>query len=233
MTTNHKIYTGLCVLFTLLVVMSNLVYQKYVYITLPFYRFEVSAAAIFYPLTFLITDLITEQYGKDHTRFCIRFSVAVNVLVVLMICYMDELKATPWSRIDDVAFHDIFGYFGVGFVGTMTANYISRTFDLHFYVALSRLMKEKLSWLRSTFTTIISIFIDTCLIWSILAYLGALPYDQLWLVILNSYSWKLFFTLISAPIFYIAISGLKLINGPKQNNPSLSSILYKPLMTNR
>lgn len=212
-----------------------MVYQKYVYITLPFYRFEVSAAAIFYPITFLITDLITELFGKERTQYCIRLSIAMNIIVALMIIFMDDLKSTPWSKIDDRAFHEIFGFFGVGFIATITANYISRTLDLYMYVALHKITKAKYGWFRSTITTTLSIFVDTCLIWTFLALLNALPMSQLWTIILNSYSWKLFFTLVSSPLFYISIKTLKnfgvVTQHLEKHGKIINAVLTKPLAT--
>ena len=65
MTPKEKVYLTLCVTFSVVVVSGNLIYQKF--IELPFFAlhtFELSVGAILYPLTFLLTDLITEFYGK-------------------------------------------------------------------------------------------------------------------------------------------------------------------------
>jgi uncharacterized PurR-regulated membrane protein YhhQ (DUF165 family) len=62
---DDKIYTTICVLFAVLIVMGNMIYQKFVVLPiLPFHTFELSVGAITYPLTFLLTDLIAEFYGK-------------------------------------------------------------------------------------------------------------------------------------------------------------------------
>ncbi|MGL6187432.1 MAG: queuosine precursor transporter, partial [Holosporales bacterium] len=62
MTKDEKIYTGLSVLFTSLLVLGNLTYQKFIVIKTPLHHFELSVGAVLYPLTFLLTDLITELY---------------------------------------------------------------------------------------------------------------------------------------------------------------------------
>ena len=67
--------TSLCVLFAVLIVVCNLIYQKFVFLPiLPFYSFELSVGAIIYLLTFLLTDLIAEFYGKNKANFCVRNS---------------------------------------------------------------------------------------------------------------------------------------------------------------
>ena len=50
--------------FIALLVTCNLIFQKF-FVWEPFgwYRFEISAGLIPYPLTFLVTDLISEIYG--------------------------------------------------------------------------------------------------------------------------------------------------------------------------
>ena len=202
-------------------------------INLPFYCFEVSAAAIFYPITFLITDLINERFGKESARFCIHVSIVMNIVVAIMILILDSLKATPWSKIDDHAFHEIFGFFGAGFIATMVANYVSRMIDLNMYAALRKIMQDKFAWFRSTVTTATSIFIDTCLIWSLLSLLNALPAAKLWTIILNSYGWKIFFTLMSSPLFIISMSAtqyLGFISRIKEQNLQ-SAFLSKHLAT--
>ncbi len=60
MTIDEKIYITICVLFAILIVTGNLIYQKFVFLPiLPFYTFELSVGAITYPLTFLLTAKLT------------------------------------------------------------------------------------------------------------------------------------------------------------------------------
>ena len=101
----EKIYIFLCAAFATLIVTGNLIYQKFVYLPiLPFHTFELSVGAILYPLTFLITDLIAEFYGKDKARFCVKLAIAMNVLTAIIIGGMDQfvkcrIKLRHLSRI--------------------------------------------------------------------------------------------------------------------------------------
>ena len=70
MSNSEKIYTGLCIFFVSLIVLGNMVYQKFVSLQFPFYKFELSVGTILYPLTFLVTDLIVECYGKKSSILC-------------------------------------------------------------------------------------------------------------------------------------------------------------------
>jgi len=47
--------------------------------------------------------------------------------------------------------------------------------------------------------------IDTCIVVTILVVAGVLPYNKLFTLIINSYIYKVFFTLCSTPLFYIGV----------------------------
>ena len=203
MTKADKIYTFLTIFFSVLVVIGNVIYQKIVGINIfDVHMFQLSVGAMFYPLTFLITDLITEFYGKERARTCVRFSIAMNIIVALMISIMDALPATEWSKIDGATFHKVFGFYNVVFVGSILACFISQMIDVSLYTWIRKVTNSKYLWLRSNGSTAISLFIDTSVIIIFMGIFGVIPKDKVWTIIVNSYSFKLFFTLCSTPFFY-------------------------------
>jgi queuosine precursor transporter len=198
-----KVYHFLCVLFAVLLVSGNLVYQKFVSLPiLPFYTFELSVGAIFYPLTFLITDLIAEFYSKSHANFCVRQAIVMNIVVTCTILVMDSLQATHWSKVNNETFHTVFGFYGIGFIGSIIACYVAQRVDIILYLGIRKLTKGKMLWLRNNGSTAISLLIDTTVVISFLTIFGALPADKMLLLIFNSYIFKLFFTVCSTPLFY-------------------------------
>jgi len=207
-----KIYTSLCALFAVLIVMGNLIYQKFVSLPLlPFYTFELSVGAILYPLTFMLTDLIAEFYGKHRANFCVKLALSLNVTVVLIIAFMDQLNATVWSKIDNNTFHRVFGSYGVSFLGSLIACYVAQLIDIKIYLWIRKITGERYLWLRSNGSTSISLFVDTTIVISFLTFFGVLPSDKLWLLIFNSYIFKLFFSICSIPLFYASVLVIKTI----------------------
>jgi uncharacterized integral membrane protein (TIGR00697 family) len=207
-----RVYTTLCALFAVLIVMGNLIYQKFVFLPiLPFYTFELSVGAILYPLTFMLTDLIAEFYGKNRANFCVKLALALNITVALIIAFMDKLNATDWSKIDNDTFHKVFGLYGVSFLGSIIACYIAQLIDIRIYLWIRKLTGDKYLWLRSNGSTAISLFVDTTIVISFLTIFGVLPVGKLWLLIFNSYLFKLFFSICSIPLFYASVSAIKAI----------------------
>ena len=187
----------LCTFFTVLIIVGNLIYQKFVYLNIfNFYILELSIGAIFYPLTFLLTDLIAEFYGKERANFCVKLAIIFNIIVVLIISLMDKLEATNWSNVDNITFHKVFGSYHISFLASTFACYIAQLVDINIYL-----------WIRNNFSTAISLFIDTFIVIGIMSLFNIFPFDQLGQLVLNSYSFKLFFTVFSTPIFYLAVWG--------------------------
>lgn len=207
--TAQKIYTALCIIFTSFIILGNVIYQKFVILQIPFYRFELSAGAILYPLTFLITDLIVELYGKEKATFCIRFAMVMNIFAAITIVFMDHLPSTAWSKLNDATFHEAFAHYGVAFIGSTIACYIAQAIDVYLYLSIGKLTKGRYLWLRSSVSTGISLFIDTAIVIMFVAIFGVLPIEQIWQLILHSYSWKLLVTICGTPLLYLSIAFIK------------------------
>lgn len=206
----EPIYTSLCVLFSVLIVMGNLIYQKFVIISLfSFLTFELSAGAIIYPLTFLLTDLITEFYGKEKANFCVKLAILMNLIVASVISGMDQLEATSWSRVDNFIFHKVFGLYSVAFVGSVIACYAAQILDIIIYLWIRKITKGKWLWARSMGSTMISLFVDTFIVISFMIVFQVLPSEHMWPLIINSYLFKFFFSFSSTPLFYVSVRIIK------------------------
>jgi len=227
MTRYESIYTGLCVLFSVLIVMGNLIYQKFVSLPiLPFHTFELSVGAILYPLTFLLTDLITEFYGKQKANFCVKLAISMNIFVACVIAGVDQLESTGWSKIDDATFHKVFGLYSVAFIGSTIACYTAQMVDITLYLWIRKITKGKWLWARNNGSTAISLFVDTFIVITFMTTFHVLPLDRLWPLIINSYLFKLFFSISSIPLFYLSVGIIK--NLQQNGNPHpqmLESIL--------
>lgn len=201
----EKFYTSLCVLFTVLVVVSNMVYQKFVYLTIfSLYTFELSVGAIFYPITFLITNLISEFYGKKQAQFCVRLAAVTNFMVLCLIIFMSNLQATVWSKVDNYTFNFVFGAYSFSLIGSIIASYIAQMIDIRLYLLIRKLTNNKYLLVRN-FSSAIALFVDTTIVISFVTIIGVIPYEQVISVIFNSYLFKLFITILTTPIFYFIV----------------------------
>ncbi|HCE59411.1 MAG TPA: hypothetical protein DEQ74_01060 [Wolbachia sp.] len=207
MTADEKIYTCLCVLFAVLIVTGNLIYQKFV--SLPILSLELSVGAILYPLTFLLTDLIAEFYGKEKAGFCVKLAIVMNVIIAIAIMLMDSLNATSWSKVDNEVFHIVFGKYSVNFIASIIACYIAQLIDIKLYLWIRKITDGNFLWLRNNGSTVISLLIDTSIVVSILCVFNVLPIERMLAIIISSYSFKFLFTVCSTPLFYFGVWVIK------------------------
>lgn len=208
----NELYTILCTLFTVLVVTSNLIYQKFV--CLPIFSlhiFELSVGAIFYPLTFLITNLITEFYGKLKAKFCIRLALTMSILVSLILMLMNRLDATSWSKIDNDIFNLVFGVYNISLIGSLIANYTAQIVDINLYSLIRKLTNNKYLFLRNL-SSAVSLFIDTAIVVIFITIFDVIPYSQMTSLIFNSYSFKLLFVIVTMPLFYLSVYVIRKCN---------------------
>ena len=212
-----RLYTILCVLFSTLIVVGNLIYQKIVKLNLGFHIFELSVGTILYPLTFMITDLISEFFDKENAKFCVRLAMVINLIVVSIISVMNLLPATEWSKVDNEMFHRIFGAFGISFIASIIASYLSQSIDITLYLWIKKITKDKYLWLRSNVSTSISLFMDTAIVISILTTFNILPREHLFSLIINSYSFKFLFVICSTPLFYLSVTLIKRLSNVQKN----------------
>ena len=74
-----SLYLLLASLFVASLVLCNLIANKFIVLNLGFYTFTISAGVLPYPLTFLVTDLLSEFYGRRKAN-----AVVLSGFVVLL-----------------------------------------------------------------------------------------------------------------------------------------------------
>ena len=131
--------------------------------------------------------------------------MTMNILVAIIIWGMDHLQATNWSKISNDEFHKMFGAYSVAFIGSVLACYIAQQIDIRIYLWIKKLTNDKWLWLRNNGSTAISLFVDTSVVVGFMCFFDILPAKKMMSLILNSYSFKIFFTLCNTPLFYIYV----------------------------
>lgn len=103
----QRIYFLLGGLFITSLVVSNLIFQKFFYwhpLDIEIFGsklFEISVGILPYPITFLITDLISEIYGKKRANDIVVVGIFASLFSLLIIYTAKNAPATTWSYVDD------------------------------------------------------------------------------------------------------------------------------------
>ncbi len=204
----QRLYFMLAALFMASLVGCNLIFQKF-FFWQPFkwlgwdYVFEISVGLIPYPLTFLVTDLISELFGRKKADQVVIGGLVASVFVLGIVLIADAVPATSWSPVDDMTFSKVFGLTGAAVTASMLAYLFAQFIDIRIFHFWKRLTKGKKLWLRNNFSTIPSQFIDTLLVLALLCFFGAIAWDKFWVLFANAFLYKIIIALLDTPLFYL------------------------------
>lgn len=205
----HKavaIYLLLGGLFVAFLVVCNLIANKFVAIPV-FFRekdFIVSAGILPYPITFIITDLLSEFYGRRRTSWVVITGLIASLFIVLTLRLASVLPAIPGSPASDIAFNEIFGNSWRVILASMTAYLAAQLVDVQIYEFWRKLTKGKYLWIRNNGSTILSQLLDTSLVVIVLFY-GKLNWDTIGSYILDGWLFKMLIALLDTPIIYLSV----------------------------
>ena len=105
-----NIYLILASVFIASLVVSNLIFQKFFsWNFFGLYNFEISVGILPYPATFLVTDLISEIYGRKKANQVVITGIFASAFSLLIIMLSDVASATSWSPVGNEIFHQVFG----------------------------------------------------------------------------------------------------------------------------
>ena len=206
-----KIYLYLAALFITSLVVSNLIFQKFFY-WYPFDMtiggiklFELSVGILPYPITFLVTDLISEIYGqKKATQVVIAgiFASFFSLSIVLISNYVPALDASP---INDETFSQVFSLSGLAVLASMLAYLFAQFIDIKIYHFWKRLTNGKHLWLRNNLSTTCSQFIDTTTVITLLCVFEVLSWDSFIGLVVSGVVFKILIAFLDTPLLYLFV----------------------------
>ena len=69
------------------------------------YTFEISAGILPYPITFLVTDIISEIYGLKKANQVVTAGLVASMFMLIIVSLADFVTATSWSPVNNEIFH--------------------------------------------------------------------------------------------------------------------------------
>lgn len=128
----------------------------------PISGIEHTCGMLTFPVTFLLTDLINEYYGKKGARRITWIGLVMGLFVfgIMNVAqYMPYLDA-PYN-VKPEAFDAVFASAKIMYVASLCAYLAGQMSDIAIFGLLKRLTGGRMIWLRATGSTVISQFIDS------------------------------------------------------------------------
>lgn len=201
-----RLYLILAGIFIAALVASNLIFQKFFTWT-PFglYTFEISVGILPYPVTFLVTDVISEIYGKRRADQVVISGLLASLFIFAVVLVADAVPQTVWSPVSSEQFHHVFGLFGPAVFASMVAYLAAQFVDIRLYHFWKRLTGGKHLWLRNNGSTILSQLVDTSLVLFLLSVTGIIEWSRFWRLLENGFLFKVLVALVDTPFLYGAV----------------------------
>lgn len=202
----ETLYLILASLFITSLVTSNLIFQKF-FSWNPFglYEFELSVGIIAYPVTFLITDIISEVYGRKRANKVVIAGVFASMFALLIVVVSSGVPATGWSPISDELFKKVFGFTFIAVGASLAAYLLAQFMDVQIFHYWKGITKGKHLWLRNNFSTFSSQLVDTASVLLLLCSFGVIDWELFWPLLLSGYLFKVLFAFFDTPIVYLLV----------------------------
>ena len=205
----ERLYLIFAGIFIASLVACNLIFQKFFTWNFLGLTFELSVGIIAYPVTFLVTDLISELYGKKRANQVVISGFCASVFTTLLIFISMNATAADWSPVDSVTFNKVFGLSAPAFLASMMAYLTAQFIDVRIFHFWKRLTKGKHLWLRNNASTMFSQLVDTSMVLIILCSAGAIGWERFGTLLLMGWLFKVLVALIDTPIIYFLLWLLK------------------------
>ena len=216
------IYLILAALFIASLVTSNLIFQKFFYwhpLDLEVFGsklFEVSVGLLPYPVTFLITDILSEIYGRKKANLVVIAGIFASFFSLAIIYVSKEAPATSWSPVNDTAFTKVFGATPLAVLASMMAYLTAQFIDIHIYHFWKKLTHGNHLWLRNNFSTFSSQIVDTLTVLLLLCSFGIISWDNFLGLLISGVLFKILIAALDTPILYVIIYGFRTYFGLKK-----------------
>lgn len=191
---NEKNLMLLNCLFVVSLIIANIVASKIV----SFWGLVVPAAIVAYPVTFLITDVIGEIWGKEEANRTVKIGFVCQLFSLLLIGLAILLPVAPFAN-NQVEFKSILGQSFRCVTASLVAYLCSQSWDVYVFHKLKNINGEKHKWIRNNLSTMTSQIIDTAIFITI-AFIGSVP--NIFTMIISQYVIKVVYALLDTPFFY-------------------------------
>jgi len=205
----ERLYLLLAGIFLGALVMTNAIAGKFFVL----FGQELSAGIIAYPITFLVTDLISELYGRQRATLVVKVGFTVSVFVTAIVWIASAAPIYDRSPVTDESFNMVFGLLPGIVFGSMIAYLTAQFFDVQIFEFWRNLTKGRHLWLRNNGSTIFSQVIDSVLVVTIALVIwpqidanpATTPLDgeTWWGIVIGQYLFKMGIALFDTPFFYV------------------------------
>jgi len=190
-----------------LVVTANILAVKIVV----FGPFTVPAGIIVFSMTFLITDILSEKWGKKEAKKAVWVGFFANIVFVISVLIAINWPAAVFATEISEKFKDVLALTPRIAIAGWAAYIISQNHDVWAFNFWKKKTKGKYLWFRNNASTIVSQLIDS-VVFVTIAFYGVFPIIPL---ILGLWVVKIIIAILDTPFMYLIVALMNKIKKSK------------------
>ena len=160
-----------------------------------------------WPIVFVTTDLINEYFGEKGVRRLSVITASLIAYTFFVLYFAMKIPSTGISSVSTYQFNAVFGQSQLIIVGSITAFLVSQLIDVSLFHFFKRRTGNKMIWLRSTGSTVISQLFDSFIVLGIAFWLpGIMDTKTFFLSAMTGYTVKLVIAVLMTPLIYLGHS---------------------------
>jgi queuosine precursor transporter len=165
------------------------------------------AGIVVFPISYVVSDVLTEVWGYAAARRVIWLGFACNVLMVVAIWLGGELPAAPFGA-SQFAYDEVLGQTPRILVASFVA-YLFGEFANAFVLAKLKIATQgRWLWMRTIGSTIVGQALDS-VVFVTLAFAGTMPGLVLAGVVAGQWIAKVLYEAAGTPVVYLVVAWLK------------------------
>jgi uncharacterized integral membrane protein (TIGR00697 family) len=173
------------------------------------------AGNLFFPISYIFGDVLTEVYGYARTRRVIWAGFAALTfasVMSLVVIHVPGVVGDKDQAVTQAAVERIFGGTWRIVLASMTGFWAGEFANSFTIAKLKVLSKGRHLWVRFIASTVVGQAVDTCVFYP-LAFFGIWTNEQLISVMIANYVFKVLWEICSTPLTYAVVGFLKRAEG--------------------
>jgi len=186
-------------LYVTLVIFANLTAIKPISFNLGFTSVFAPAAVLIFAVTFLLTDVVNEKFGRKETQKMILIALLCQIAVSLFSVLIVRSTPAPFFA-GQTAISTVLTGLPRVIIASLIAFYLSETADAYIFAWFKKLTGGKHLWMRNVLSSLPAMLLDSIIFIS-LAFYGQMPLIPL---ILGQTAIKWLVGVIDVPFMYVS-----------------------------
>ena len=213
--TQFRYYDLVMAAFVTILLLSNLIgASKPSYVTLPFIgEWSFGAGVLFFPVSYIIGDVLTEVYGYARARRVIWRGFAALLFMAFMAWVVVQLPpAAGWPG--QAAYEFVFGNSWRIVLASMIAFWAGEFANSYVLAKMKIWTRGRHLWMRTIGSTVVGQGLDSLIFYPLAFWgLAGWPVELLWQVVLSQWAIKTAWEALLTPVTYAVVGSLKKAEG--------------------